>query len=128
MIAALEKGKTGQEQVMGMVTAHLDKTVNVRGGMNREIVKRVIDQHLDEISYCYETALISNPSIIGKIVFEWKILLSGKVGEIRIKSSSINSSEIHSCIKSSIKSWQFPEPKGSEVIVSYPFIFDIVGF
>ena len=128
MIAALEKGKTGQEQVMGMVTAHLDKTVNVRGGMNREVVKRVIDQHLDEISYCYETALISNPSIIGKIVFEWKILLSGKVGEIRIKSSSINSSEIHSCIKSSIKSWQFPEPKGSEVIVSYPFIFDIVGF
>jgi hypothetical protein len=128
MIAALEKGKTGQKQVMGMVTAHLNKTVQVRGGMSREAVKRVIDQHLEEISYCYETALLSNPSIIGKIVFEWKILRSGSVGEIKIKSSSINSTEIHSCIKSSIKTWLFPEPKGSEVIVSYPFIFDVVGF
>ncbi len=127
-VAALEKGKIGQKQVMGMVSAKLTRTVRIRGGMSREAVKRVIDQHLDEISYCYETALIANPSIMGKVIFEWKILISGKVGEIKIKSSSINSSEIHSCIKSAIKTWQFPKPKGSEVVVSYPFIFDIVGF
>ena len=127
-VAALEKGKTGQKQVMGMVTASLSKKVRIQGGMSREAVKKVIDAHLDEISYCYETALIENPSIIGKVVFEWKIMASGNVGEVKIKSSSINSSQIHSCIKSCIKSWQFPEPTGSEVIVSYPFIFDIVGF
>jgi len=127
-IAALEKGKTGQKQVQGMVSAKLNKTVSVQGGMSREAVKRVIDQHLDEISYCYETALIANPSIMGKVIFEWRILTSGKVGMVQIKSSSINSSEIHSCIKTAIKTWQFPKPRGSEVIVSYPFVFDIVGF
>lgn len=127
-VAALEKGKTGQNQVMGMVTAKLTRTVSIRGGMSREAVKRVIDRHLDEVSYCYESALLSNPSIMGKVVFEWKILLSGKVGEVTIKSSSINSRDIHSCIKSAIKTWQFPKPRGKEVIVSYPFIFDIVGF
>lgn len=127
-VVALEKGKTGQKQVVGMVKASLSKKVRVQGGMSREAVKKVIDAHLDEISYCYETALLSNPSIIGKVVFEWKILASGRVGEVKIKSSSINSNQIHSCIKSCIKSWQFPEPSGSEVVVSYPFIFDIVGF
>ncbi|MBU0996122.1 MAG: AgmX/PglI C-terminal domain-containing protein [Proteobacteria bacterium] len=127
-VAALEKGTTGQKQVMGLVKANLTKTVTIQGGMSREAVKRVIDEHLDEISYCYETALISNPSIMGRVVFEWKILASGRVGEVTIKSSSINSNEIHSCIKSSIKTWQFPKPTGSEVVVSYPFIFDIVGF
>lgn len=127
-VAALEKGNTGQKQVMGMVTAKLTRTVSIRGGMSRDAVKRVIDQHLDEVSYCYENALLSNPSIMGKVVFEWKILLSGKVGEVNIKSSSINSRDIHSCIKSAIKTWQFPKPRGNEVIVSYPFIFDIVGF
>ena len=96
--------------------------------MSREAVKKVIDKHLDEITYCYESALIANPSIMGKMVFEWKILLSGRVGEVKIKSSSINSSEIHSCIKRAIKSWRFPNPQGAEVIVSYPFIFDVVGF
>jgi hypothetical protein len=129
-VAALEKGKIGQKQVAGTVTANLTKSVLIQGGggMSRQAVKRVIDQHLDEITYCYETALISNPSIMGKMIFEWKILMSGEVGEVRIKNSTVNSNEIHACIKDAIKTWQFPKPKGSTVVVSYPFIFDVVGF
>jgi hypothetical protein len=65
---------------------------------------------------------------MGKMIFEWKILTSGQVGEVRIKSSTVNSHEIHACIKAAIKTWQFPKPKGSTVVVSYPFIFDVVGF
>jgi hypothetical protein len=127
-VAALEKGKTGQKQVMAMVSAKLSKKVRIHGGMSREAVKRVIDQHLDEVNFCYENALIANPSIMGKIVFEWKIMMSGKVGEVKIKSSSIKSGSIHGCIKKAIKTWRFPKPSGTEVVVSYPFVFDIVGF
>lgn len=127
-IAAMERGAVGEGHVMAMVTAKLDRSVSVRGGMRREEVKRVIDQHMSEITNCYETALVVNPSIMGKVVFEWKILLSGKVGEVRILSSTLNSQEIHSCIQAAIRSWRFPAPKGSAVMVSYPFIFDIVGF
>jgi hypothetical protein len=113
---------------MAMVSVELNKSVRVQGGMSREAVKRVIDQHLDEISYCYENALIGAPSLMGNIVFEWKILMSGKVGAVRIKSSSIRSGQIHHCIQAAIKTWQFEKPQHSEVIVSYPFVFDIVGF
>ena len=127
-VAALEKGQTGQNKVMAMVSVELNKSVRVQGGMSREAVKRVIDQHLDEISYCYENALIGAPSLMGNIVFEWKILMSGKVGAVRIKSSSIRSGQIHHCIQAAIKTWQFEKPQHSEVIVSYPFVFDIVGF
>jgi hypothetical protein len=127
-VAALERGTTGQKQVQAMVTAKMSRTVKIEGGMSREMVKRVIDQHLEEITVCYETALMTNPSILGRIVFEWKILMDGRVGEIRIVASSINSHEIHDCIKSAIKSWQFPKPVGTEVIVSYPFVFDLVAF
>ena len=127
-VAALKKGKTGQKNVVGMVSVDLDKSVRVQGGMSREDVKKVIDQHLDEISFCYENALMDSPALMGNIVFEWKILLSGNVGEVRIKSSSIRSKEIHSCIKAAIKTWQFPQPTNAEVVVSYPFVFNIVGF
>lgn len=127
-IAALKKGKTGQGQVVGMVSVDLGKTVRVQGGMSREAVKRVIDQHIDEISFCYESALMDFPALMGNIVFEWKILLSGKVGEVRIKSSTIQGSSIHNCIKQAIKTWRFPQPKHTEVVVSYPFVFNIVGF
>lgn len=127
-VAALRKGKTGQNQVMAMVSVDLDKSVRVQGGMSREAVKRVIDQHLDEISFCYENALMDSPSLMGNIVFEWKILMTGKVGAVRIKSSTVRSSQIHNCIQAAIKSWQFPKPQNTEVMVSYPFVFDIVGF
>lgn len=127
-VAALSKGQTGQNRVMAMVSVDLDKSVRVQGGMSREEVKRIIDQHLDEISFCYENALMDAPSLMGNIVFEWKILMSGKVGAVRIKSSTIRSSQIHNCIQAAIKSWQFPKPQNAEVMVSYPFVFDIVGF
>lgn len=127
-VAALERGNTGKKKVQAMVTAKLNRTVKIEGGMSREMVKRVIDQHLSEITYCYESALISNPTIMGRIAFEWKILMSGEVGEVRILASSVNSHEVHDCIKSAIKSWQFPKPVGTEVIVSYPFVFDLVAF
>ncbi|MFZ1984688.1 MAG: AgmX/PglI C-terminal domain-containing protein [Desulfatitalea sp.] len=127
-VAALERGTTGQKQVKAMVTARMTQTVKIEGGMSREMVKQVIDQHLGEITFCYESALSSNPNISGRVIFEWKILLSGRVGEVRIMASNINSNEIHDCIKSAIKSWQFPNPVGAEVIVSYPFVFDLVAF
>ena len=127
-VAALERGSTGKRQVQAMVTAKMSRTVKIQGGMSREMVKRVIDQHLQEITYCYENALISNPNILGRMVFEWKILMDGHVGEIRIVASSVNSHVIHDCIKSAIKSWQFPKPVGTEVVVSYPFVFDLVSF
>jgi hypothetical protein len=96
--------------------------------MSREMVKRIIDQHLEDITYCYETALMGNPSIMGRIVFEWKILMDGRVGQVNIVASSVNSHEIHNCIKAAIKTWQFPKPVGTEVVVSYPFVFDLVAF
>jgi pSer/pThr/pTyr-binding forkhead associated (FHA) protein/outer membrane biosynthesis protein TonB len=131
-VAALERGEIGNKQVKGMVTgtvtAKMSKSVAIQGGMSREAVKKVIDQHLEEIQYCYESALLENEAVMGRIVFEWTILLSGKVGEVRIESSSVNSHLIHDCIKEAIKSWTFPKPTGSEVVVSYPFVFDVVGF
>jgi hypothetical protein len=127
-VAALERGTTGNKKVQAMVTAKMNRKVTVKGGMSREVVKRVIDQHLEEITYCYETALMNDPSILGRIVFEWKILMNGRVGEIRIVASSVSSHDLHACIKSAIKAWQFPKPVGSEVVVSYPFVFDLVSF
>ncbi len=128
MVAALERGGTGQGAVNAMVSAELSKSVRIQGGMSREAVKKVIDAHMDEVVYCYESALLGNAALSGKAVFEWKILESGQVGETRIQSTTLRSDSIHGCITSAIKAWRFPQPQGAEVLVSYPFIFDMVGF
>jgi len=127
-VAALETGITGNREVQGRVSATLNRTAKIQGGLSRDEVKRVIDAHMDEVVYCYEKTLLNNPGLAGKAVFEWKVQLSGRVGEVNIKSSSLRSNEIHSCIKRAIKTWQFPQPTGTAVAVSFPFIFDSVEF
>ena len=128
-VAALSRGGTGTQAVAGRVTASMSKRVKIKGGLSRDQVKRVIDANMDDVTYCYETSLMNTPSLAGKAVFEWKVLASGKVGAVNIKSSTVKSDEIHSCIKSAIKTWKFPQPSGGDaVFVSYPFIFDTVGF
>ena len=128
-VASLDRAPVAERQkVMAMVKADFRTPVQINGGLSREEVKKVIDQHMDEITYCYETALIEDPKIAGKLTFEWRIQESGKVGEVRIQSSSIRSESLHGCIRDRIRGWGFPKPRGAEVLVSYPFIFDVVGF
>jgi hypothetical protein len=129
-VGELAKGNTGNHAVKAMIRANFKQSVHQiqGGGMSRAAVKKVIDQHIDDISYCYEVALISDPSIVGKAVYEWRILMNGSVGDVHILNASIQNQEILACIKKSIKTWTFPQPHRAQVLVSYPFVFDIVGF
>jgi hypothetical protein len=130
MVGELAKGNTGNKAVKAMIRANFQQSVHQiqGGGMSRTAVKKVIDQHIDDITYCYEVALISDPSIVGKAVYEWRILMNGSVGDVHILNASIQNQEILGCIKKSIKTWRFPQPHRAQVMVSYPFVFDIVGF
>ena len=128
-VAALSAGKAGKRSVKAVVAAPVAKKVRASGGgISREAVAKVINDHMDEINGCYESALVNDPSLMGRVEFEWTILQSGHVGDVKIKSSTVKSSQIHSCIISSIKSWKFPQPQGADVVVSYPFVFDVTGF
>ena len=129
-VGELAKGNTGNNAVKAMIRANFKQSVHQiqGGGMSRAAVKKVIDQHIDDITYCYEVALISDPSIVGKAVYEWRILMNGSVGDVHILNASIQNQEILGCIKKSIKTWTFPQPHKAQVLVSYPFVFDIVGF
>jgi len=125
---SLEAGTASGGSVKGTVSATATKEAKVKGGISRAQVKKVIDAHMNEVTYCYETALAIDPGLGGKIVFEWNILLSGNVGKVGIKTSTVQSNSLHNCIQSQIKGWQFPKPTGSDVFVSYPFVFNMVGF
>jgi len=128
-VAALNRGSVANGKVRGKVKATLSKKVKIGGGLSRQAVKKVIDAHMSQVTYCYEKSLVGNPNLSGKAVFEWKILKNGSVGKVGIQSSSLRSNKLHRCIKGAIKGWKFPQPKGVDsTTVSYPFIFDMVGF
>lgn len=62
------------------------------------------------------------------MVLEWTIGAAGRVVAAKTKSSTLSNAAVEACILSSLKTWTFPSPKGGVVIITYPFLFNSVGY
>ena len=125
-------GRTGRGSPLGRV--YRADSGRVRGPgvggptIDRQKIAEVINSHIPEIQRCYESALMKHHGLHGTATLEWVIDTGGLVRSARTKSSSLQSSAVEGCILSSLKLWRFPPARGGEVTVSYPFVFDAVGF
>ena len=99
-----------------------------QGTIDKDAVAKVINSHLHEVSSCYERALLKESGLAGKIVLEWQITTSGTVGYAKTKSSTMKSAAVESCILIALKGWKFPQAKGTGVVITYPFMFNSVGY
>lgn len=101
---------------------------SVEQGLTKEEVGKVIHAHMTEIRYCYESAMITNPSIEGKLMLDFTISASGKVSSTAVNESTTQSTKLDDCVIRRLVTWAFPLPKGGvNVAVSYPFIFKKLG-
>jgi hypothetical protein len=117
--ARLASGK--ERKVTASVTAGGDATVD--GGLAKEQIARVVRAHQAGIRYCYETELVRQPKLGGKIVVTWRIDLEGKVTSPRIASTTMNNTAVEACLVRQIARWHFPRPQGDVASVRYPFLF-----
>jgi len=79
------------------------------------------------VQACYEKALLANPGLGGRIVFDWTVTSTGKVKGVRVRSSTLGSAKVASCIAGKIRRWKFPKPEGGDVTVTFPFLFRSVS-
>lgn len=99
----------------------------VSEGLTKDEVGLVIRKHLDEVRYCYESALVRSPGFEGKLVASFTIKASGWVKVATTKESS-GDPKLDRCILDRLLTWEFPKPRGGvDVGVSYPFIFKSLG-
>jgi outer membrane biosynthesis protein TonB len=127
-IGALGLGSVGKGTIGGTVTRAVARNIGAQGSIDREAVAKVINSHLGEVSACYERALLKTPGLSGKIQLEWQITTSGTVGFAKTKTSSLQSPAVEACILQAIKSWKFPAAQGAGVLITYPFMFNSVGY
>ncbi|GAB4299261.1 MAG: hypothetical protein Kow0090_14720 [Myxococcota bacterium] len=112
-----------------------DKNINIStgapiilGSLDRELIRRVIHAHRNEIKYCYTRQLAINETLQGKIRVTFTIGGDGRVLNSSVKETTMNNFQVENCLVQKIKTWKFPEPKGGGiVIVTYPFIFTPSG-
>jgi hypothetical protein len=127
-IGAMGAGGVGKGPVRAGVQRAASDRVSSQGQIDKEAVAKAINSHLAEVQRCYEAALLKNPGLAGKVVLEWSISTQGRVVSSKSKSSTLKDSSVETCILRSLNTWQFPPARGSSVIISYPFIFNAVGF
>ncbi|MFL5352540.1 AgmX/PglI C-terminal domain-containing protein [Archangium sp.] len=114
------RGKTITKIVPGKTT--------VVGGLDKDVIAKIIRSHQNEIKYCYETELNKNPNLQGKVAVAFTIDPAGAVSEANVTETTLNSSTAEACMLSRIRRWKFPEPKGGGVVaVTYPWLFSPAG-
>jgi tetratricopeptide (TPR) repeat protein len=98
-------------------------TAEVRGSLDKEIIRRIIRRHINEVKFCYERELTRNPSLQGRVMIQFTIGPLGNVPAALVQNSTMNSPSVEQCIASAVRRWEFPRPPGGGiVIVSYPFV------
>jgi hypothetical protein len=122
-IASIGKVKK-KGQVRGKVTK-MSSGAKVGGSLSREDVLKVINSHFHAVQACYERALMSNPTLSGRVAFDWTVSKTGSVKGVRVRSSTLGSPQVATCISNLIKRWKFPRPKGGEAIITFPFLFRV---
>ena len=97
----------------------------VVGPLDKDIIRRTVREHIDEIRNCYDQSLEIEPNLRGRVVVEFTILGDGKVGESAAGESTIDDSDVDACIGAAPLGWRFPKPEGGETVtVSYPFVLE----
>lgn len=100
----------------------------IMGSLDKEIIRRVIKEHIAQIRYCYEKELVRSPGLFGKVATSFTIGGDGHVQSASVTESTLKNDEVERCITAKIRTWEFPKPKGGGVvIVKYPFIFKTTG-
>ena len=97
---------------------------NVRGSLDKEIIRRIIRRHINEVKYCYETELTKKADLSGRVSVQFTIAATGQVIASVLQSSTMGNIRVENCVVQAVRRWEFPKPMGGGiVIVSYPFNF-----
>ena len=96
--------------------------VETKGSLDKEIIRRVIRSHMNQVKFCYESELTRNSQLEGRVQVQFIIGTTGTVMNSLVQASTLGSSHTEACIAAAVRRWEFPAPQNGIVSVSYPFV------
>jgi len=97
--------------------------MEIRGAMDREIIRRVVRRHLSEVRYCFIYDLQANPDLAGQASVGFVIGPDGQVRRSRIAASTLRHRGVETCLTRAARRWLFPRPRRGTVTVRVPYHF-----
>jgi hypothetical protein len=94
----------------------------VRGALDKDIIRRMVRAHINEVRSCYNDGLLKDPALTGRVAIEFVITGDGSVGSAFVVEDNLSDAQVGQCIAKAVQTWRFPKPLGGgNVIVTYPF-------
>lgn len=101
---------------------------DVRGSLSKEVIRRIIRRHINEVRFCYEQELNSRPDLQGRVGVKFIISPTGAVQTAAVAKSTLGNAKAEQCIVKAVRRWNFPAPEGGGiVVVTYPFVLQQTG-
>lgn len=98
---------------------------DVKGALDKDIIRRVVRAHINEVRGCYNQGLVRDPNLKGRVSVQFTIGPTGNVPVAVVQESSIKDNSVAQCIAKAVKRWKFPKPDGGgNVVVTYPFVLE----
>jgi hypothetical protein len=97
----------------------------VKGSLDKDIIRRIVRAHINEVRYCYNQGLAKDPSLKGRVAVQFAISPSGSVSTTKVTDNTLADEAVGDCIAKAVKRWTFPKPEGGGVVlVTYPFVLE----
>ncbi len=97
----------------------------VRGSLSREVIRRVVRRHINEIRFCYEQEVMGRPDLAGRVTIAFIIGATGTVQTASVANTTLENARVEACMAQAVRRWTFPAPDGGGVVaVNYPFVLD----
>jgi TonB family protein len=101
---------------------------DVRGSLSKEVIRRIIRRHINEVRFCYEQELNQRPDLEGRVTVGFIISPTGAVQSSAVRDSTMGNQRVETCIADAVRRWTFPSPEGGGiVVVNYPFMLQATG-
>lgn len=112
--------KLSPKTVVHGVPQVTQRTQSSDGPLDRDIVRRIVRAHINEVRYCYNQGLQENDRLAGRIVIDFEVLANGSVGTAAVGKSTLPDPAVNTCIAAAVRRWKFPAAAAATKI-SYPF-------
>jgi hypothetical protein len=123
-----------------------DANSNGNYSLSREVIRRVIWVHVNQIKFCYQQALSKQPMLAGRLTAVFQIDPQGRVQSLALRDSEIpplllpgpgssppmvakalplsQAPQLLSCIGEAMRFWEFPPTPyySGTTEISYPFV------
>lgn len=91
------------------------------GYLSEEQILAVVKRNQAGIKYCFDQEYGTQPNAKGRMIVTWRIDLEGHVTAVHVEQSTLPN-RVEECALRQIERWQFPQPDGGSVVVTFPFI------